>query len=254
MSDYQAGNGHEIGGFQLGLLLFTLLLLAALVVDTAFILPKEISNLVHLLDTFGCAMFFADFCYRFYRAERKLAFMKWGWVDLVACIPNLEVFRYARLARVLRVIRLLRGIRSLHLVASAVFQDKLRGGVTALVFAALLLVAFSSVSILVCERGPDANIKTAEDALWWSMSTITTVGYGDCYPKTTEGRAIGVILMVAGISIYGCLSGLAASALLTSRRKEADNAELIERLQSLEVKLDKLSQDHTNPQRRLVDK
>ncbi len=207
MSDPQLGDNEKIGPFQVGLLLFTILILAALVLDTAFTLPKEISDLLHMIDTFGCGVFFLDFCYRFYRARSKLAFMKWGWIDLLACIPNLELFRWGRLVRVLRVIRLLRAIRSVHLVAAAVFRDRLRGGVTALVFAAVLVIGFSSVSILVCERGPDSNIKTAEDAIWWSFATITTVGYGDCYPKTTEGRAIGIILMIAGISIYGCLSG-----------------------------------------------
>lgn len=164
--------------FQIGLIVLTLIVLAGQVADTVFILPKEVSSLVHMIDTFACALFFADFCYRFYQAESKLRFMKWGWIDLIASIPNLEVFRWGRLVRVLRVIRLLRGVRSLQLVLAAVFERRLQGGVTSLAFAAILLVGFSSASILVCERAPDSNIKSAEDALWWSITTTTTVGYG----------------------------------------------------------------------------
>jgi voltage-gated potassium channel len=109
------------------------------------------------------------------------------------------------------------------------------------VFSAILLIAFASASVLVSERQADANIKTAEDALWWSVATITTVGYGDRYPVTTEGRVIGVILMVAGVSMYGCLSGLAASFFLGKRDESpSDLKTVLARLDELNAKLDAL--------------
>jgi voltage-gated potassium channel len=244
MSDSQTGKAHKIGAFQVSLLIFTILVLCALVTDTLLVLPKEISNLVHMIDTFGCVIFFLDFCFRFRQAESKLSFMKWGWIDLIACVPNLEILRWGRLVRLLRIIRLLRGIRSVQMVLSAVFHDKLRGGVVSVVFSAILLVGFSSVSILVCERQADANIKTAEDALWWSITTITTVGYGDKYPVTTEGRAVGVILMVAGVSLFGCLSGLAASFFLgVPQTKQSEMKQVLARLDELHAKLDVLTQE-----------
>ena len=243
MNESLASKHHRVGPFQLALLVFTLLLLCSLVVDTIVVLPKEISNLIHMVDTFGCAVFFADFCYRFYRAESKLAFMKWGWIDLLACVPNLEAFRIGRLVRVLRVIRLLRGIRSVQVVVKAVFQDKLQGGVVSVVLSAVLLVGFSAGSILVCEKQADANIKTAEDAVWWSVATITTVGYGDRFPVTTEGRVIGLILMVAGVSMYGCLSGLAASFFLGNRdQRSSEMEEVLAKLNQLQAKLDDMSE------------
>ncbi len=244
MSDSQPTHNHNIGPFQLALVVFTLVVLSALVMDTTMTLPREVSNLVHMIDTFACALFFGDFCWRFHRAESKLAFMKWGWIDLLASIPNLEILRWGRLVRVLRVIRLLRGIRSVQLVVRAVFQDKLRGGVVSVVFSAILLVAFSSGSVLVCERQDGANIKTAEDAVWWSMATITTVGYGDRYPVTTEGRVIGVILMVAGVSLFGCLSGLAASFFLGKRKEVSpETREILARLDQLNARLEAMQRD-----------
>ena len=84
MSESQIGKGHQIGMFQLALLVYTILVLCALVADTVLVLPKQISNLVHMIDTLGCAVFFGDFCFRLYRGESKLAFMKWGWIDLLA--------------------------------------------------------------------------------------------------------------------------------------------------------------------------
>jgi predicted RNA-binding Zn-ribbon protein involved in translation (DUF1610 family) len=86
------------------------------------------------------------------------------------------------------MIRLLRSFRSVQKAVTIVFQNKMQGSVVSVVFTAFLLVAFSSFSILVCERQSNGNIKTAEDALWWSIATITTVGYGDKYPRSRCAR------------------------------------------------------------------
>jgi voltage-gated potassium channel len=241
MNNFQTAKDSKVGAFQLMLVPFTFVVLTSLVMDTVLALPKEASNLIHIVDTFACAVFFGDFCLRFYRAESKGAFMKWGWIDLIACVPNLEVLRWGRLVRVLRVIRLLRGVRSVHRIFEIFLQHKMQSGAASVAFTAFLLVAFSSVSILVCERHGNANIITAEDAVWWSVSTFTTVGYGDKYPVTTEGRVLGMILMVAGVGMFGGISGLAASFFLgTQDRKSAEAKEILVRLDQLQAKLESM--------------
>jgi voltage-gated potassium channel len=150
--------------------------------------------------------------------------------------------------RVLRVIRLLRGIRSVQLIVGAVFHERLHGTAVSLVFSALLLVGFASGSVLVCERQPESNIKTAEDALWWSIATITTVGYGDKYPVTTEGRVIGMILMVGGVSMFGCLSGLAASYFLgAGDKKSSETKEILARLDQIQALLNARGMEQRTP-------
>src|SRR4051812_11315645 len=124
MNESQIGSPRTASLFQVGLLIFTITVLLGLMADTLLVLPKEVSSLIHMVDTWGCAIFFGDFCVRFYQAESRLGFMKWGWIDLVACVPNLEILRWGRLLRVLRIIRLLRGIRCVHLVLAALLQDK----------------------------------------------------------------------------------------------------------------------------------
>jgi voltage-gated potassium channel len=244
MNESQTGDGAKVGVLQMTLLAFTIMVLFALAADTVFILPKQASDVIHLVDTFACLVFFVDFCLRLHAADSKRAFMKWGWIDLIACIPNLEVLRWGRLVRVLRVIRLLRGVRSVQKVLALVFQNKLQGGAASIAFTAFLLVAFSSVSILICERHGDANIRTAEDAVWWSVSTFTTVGYGDKYPVTTEGRMLGMVLMVAGVGMFGGISGLAASFFLSGEdRKSSETKEILARLDQLRAQLEALAQD-----------
>jgi voltage-gated potassium channel len=78
----------------------------------------------------------------------------------------------------------------------------------------------SSIAILQFEGPPDSNIKTAGDALWWAMATVTTVGYGDKFPVTPEGRIIASFLMVCGVGLFGTLSGFVASWFLRPSHDE----------------------------------
>ena len=73
------------------------------------------------------------------------------------------------------------------------------------------VVIFGSISILLVENDPASNIKSAEDAIWWALVTVTTVGYGDKFPVTTEGRIIGVALMFVGVGLFGTFTGYVAS-------------------------------------------
>jgi voltage-gated potassium channel len=77
-----------------------------------------------------------------------------------------------------------------------------------------LLVVLASIGILLCETAENSNIKSAGDAVWWSVTTVTTVGYGDRYPVTPAGRAIAIGLMFAGVGLFGAFSGIVATVFL----------------------------------------
>lgn len=234
---------HEskVGPFQFIILVLSVFVLVVLTADTVLKLPVEVSRTLQGIDLLTCVVFFLDFCARFWRADSKLAFMKWGWIDLLACVPNIDVLRVGRLVRVLRVIQLLRGIRSFHRLLQIVFQNKLQGGIASVALATFFVIVFASVSILMYEQAPGATIKTAEDALWWSITTITTVGYGDTYPVTPEGRVIAIGVMLAGVGLFGSLSGLVASLFLGAKPDErsAELKQILARIDQLEERLQK---------------
>jgi len=122
----------------------------------------------------------------------------------------------------------------------------MQNGVVSVVVTAFLLIIFCSIGVLMFEQqSPNANIKTAGDAIWWSVTTITTVGYGDKYPVTTGGRIVAMILMVSGIGIFGTLSGLAASYFLHAKpaNPEPDKDEVLARLKAIEEKIDRLARE-----------
>lgn len=97
----------------------------------------------------------------------------------------------------------------------------LRGRVAVYVAGATVLVLFvASLAVLDAERGAkSATITTFGDALWWAMTTVTTVGYGDRYPITAEGRFIAGGLMLAGIALLGIVTASLASWLVDKVRE-----------------------------------
>jgi voltage-gated potassium channel len=204
-------DSRELGPFQLALFVLSAMLLLGLAAEMLVPVPREISRLVFFIDFAVCVILLIDFAFRFAAAESKLRFMKWGWIDLIASIPMIETLRWGRLFRIIRVLRLVVAFRSAHHFLGALFGNRRQAGLVTLLVFTVLVVSFASTGILLVETSPDSNIRTAEDALWWSMTTITTVGYGDRFPVTNAGRIIASAMMLCGIGLFGSLSGVAAS-------------------------------------------
>lgn len=237
----------ELKPFQAIILVLSVVAVAALGVELLFVIPPEAQRVMRWVDNLICVLFLSDFGVRFYRAESKLKFMKWGWIELLASIPEVEALRWGRLLRVFRILRIILITRSLRGHLKELFRNRTRGGVASVFLIAFLVIFFSSVSILLAEHDPQANIRTAGDAVWWSVTTITTVGYGDKYPLTDTGRFIAGFLMIAGVGLFGTMSGVIASFFLGDRHEQKrKDEELIEHLQQLRAELAELKGIHRN--------
>jgi voltage-gated potassium channel len=112
----------------------------------------------------------------------------------------------------LRPLRLLRFISFGTLVFEKVNLGKSIAITFKVVVTALFLTYLAGIEITMAERGkPGATIQSVGDGFWWAITTLTTVGYGDIYPTTTEGRFIAVGLMVSGICVLGFISATVAA-------------------------------------------
>ena len=210
---------ENLNFLNLLVLILSFYVIIALFVDTFLSLPSEVNKILRYIDNLICIVFLLDFIIRFKKAENKLVFMKWGWIDLIASIPTFDFMRAGRLLRLIRLIRLIRAYKSVKHITSHVFKNKIQGTLTSVSLIAVLVLLFSSIAILQFETAPESNIKTAEDAIWWSYVTITTVGYGDKFPVTTEGRIIAAILMTVGVGLFGTFTAYVSSWFVKSDSK-----------------------------------
>jgi voltage-gated potassium channel len=234
----------DLGPFQLVILTLSLFVLGLLAVELVFDLPAEAVRVLRWIDNLVCGLFFIDFLIRFHRAESKLRFMKWGWIDLLASIPAIDALRWGRLFRVFRILRMLRAVQSLRLVFEIFLtRNRMRGGVASVFTITFLVLSLASAGVLMVEHAPNSNITTAEDAVWWSVTTVTTVGYGDRYPVTLGGRLIAAVLMFTGVGLFGTLSGVIASFFLGEKKKKDESAPAPVTNEELLARLDALQRD-----------
>ena len=154
-----------------------------------------------LADVVIWALFCIEYLVRLFLAHNKHRFVRSHWFDLaVLVLPVLRPLRALRLLNALRVL-------NRHAVAWT------RGRLAVYVLATtVLIVLMGGLSVLEAERGhPNSNIQTFPQALWWAVCTITTVGYGDLYPETVEGRLVALGLMTGGLGLIGFTTGSLAS-------------------------------------------
>lgn len=105
-----------------------------------------------------------------------------------------------------------------------------------------VVVLGAAVLTLAVEEGGEGSIDSFGDALWWAVTTVTTVGYGDTYPVTAAGRGIAAFLMVAGITLFGVLTANIA-AFFIEQEQQGDPVserldEVLRRLDQLERRLE----------------
>jgi voltage-gated potassium channel len=189
----------------------------------AFLIAYALEVLAHLTGTprrlaeavinITWAMFVVDYLTNLWLAHHRKKWFLQHLLDLAAvALPFLRPLRLLRLVQLLRVLQRTTG-------------SIVRGRVTlyVLVTTALLVFVSSLAMYDVEHRAKDATIVSYGDALWWSLSTITTVGYGDTYPVTIEGRLIAAAVMIGGIALIGVVTATIASFIIdrVGRRDEA---------------------------------
>ncbi len=227
--------------WQLVMLLLSVYVLVAVLIDTVLILPAEMSALLLRIDTLICLVFIGDFVAHVVRDPRPGVYLKWGWVDLLGSIPHVQWLRWARIVRVVRVLRILRTVRSAKTILGMVFANRAKGTFASVAVATVAVMIAASIAILNVETMPHSTIRTASDALWWSFVTIATVGYGELHPVTTAGRGIAAILMTAGIGLFGTFTAYLASFFIQPRALTPEPVdELLREIELIRARLEKV--------------
>lgn len=150
------------------------------------------------------ALFLLDYLIQFYLASNRRRFFTTHFVELFLVVVPF--------------FRPLRGLRALLFTSKASFRNKtayiksipILIGVTT-----VLMILIMGAAVLEIERfAPGTHIQTPSDALWWALVTVTTIGYGDVYPVTTEGRLVAGVLIIFGIAMISALTASFAAWIL----------------------------------------
>ncbi|MCU7958844.1 MAG: potassium channel family protein [gamma proteobacterium symbiont of Bathyaustriella thionipta] len=148
----------------------------------------------------------------------EVAKLKWDYItsplaiiDLLAILPSYRPIRLLRVFLLFRLFKLFRYSRSIHGMTEALAERRFEFYILA--FFMVFVVTAAASAIYVFEGGlPDSNINNIFDAIYWAMVTLSTVGYGDITPHTTEGRVVALALIISGIGVLAFATSIVVAA------------------------------------------
>jgi voltage-gated potassium channel len=238
--------------------LFVLIIsILSLLVMLLFILPgvsETTTEIAFVLDIVFSLIFLYDFFRSLIRAaDRREYFIKGGWLDLLGSLPAIPILRLFRIARLLRILRTIRRMSAEDIWR--VYKDnRADSAFWTTLLLTMFLLTFTSIVIVPIEAdSPNAQILDSSDALWWSIVTVTTVGYGDRVPVTDGGRILATSLMTLGVALVSVLTSYVTSSLIlrgdkeeNERRERLENG--IKHLNARFDRLEKMIEEATNGQ------
>lgn len=180
--------------------------------------------------------FAIDYAVRLYLSSDRRTFVRGHIPDLLMVAVPL-----------LRPLRLLRVIGILGAAGRRAGERRIAGTTLYVLGAVLLLLVVGAGLALDAERNAEgANITTVRDALWWAVATVTTVGYGDRFPVTDEGRAVAIGVMLGGIALLGVITASIAAWFVErvqdTASSDATLADVLTELREVRARLDALTE------------
>ena len=235
--DYDDNGNVMFGKFDFVIQSLIILSLISFAIETLPDLHETIRYWLRWFEIFSVSMFTAEYLARSTLCKRTVNYMFsfYGIIDLVAILPfyfstgidlrSIRIFRLLRLFRLLKLIRYSAAIQRYHRAFTIAKEELILFGTIA-----LILLYLSAVGIYYFEHEVQPEtFASIFHSLWWAISTLTTVGYGDAYPITIGGKLFTFFVLIIGLGVVAVPSGLFASALSAARNDgNADKSQLKE--------------------------
>lgn len=215
---------------ELVVALLTVASLIVILIDIFFSLNTREKTFIYVFDLVVVVALATDFAFRLKRSAKKSRYILNHWYEIPAMLPLilyasadtstlagqvLEQFRaiaFFRLVRLYYILTLIQGSRFVLLSAFSI-----------------ITIVFGALGVYLTEAGnAKANIISLSDSFWWAVQTVSTVGYGDVYPVTPEGKIIGIFVMFAGIGILATFITALGTKLIELRLNEPKKGKNVE--------------------------
>ena len=216
--------------FIQALILFSLLTFS---LETLPNLSEKEKHWLYISEIVTIGIFTIEYLTRLILSKRKLSyiFSFFGIIDLIAFLPfyiglgiDLRSLRAVRFVRLLRLFKMARYSKALQRFHRAFVISKEE--IILFFFSACIMLYLAGVGIYYCEHEAQPKVfASVFDGLWWAVATLTTVGYGDCYPVTAGGKIFTFFILLIGLGIISVPTGMVASALSKARAMEEDEEE-----------------------------
>lgn len=254
-------NGREkdiIGRiFQIFLITLIILNVLAVVLESVQSLVLQYYGFFLLFEAFSIAVFSVEYILRLWactenpayahpvRGRIRYALTPIAIVDLLAVLPfflpflipvDLRFLRILRVMRILRALKLVRYSDAFSFLSRALRREKYLIAVILLILVVIFLIASTLMYYVEYEAQPEV-FSSIPHAMWWAAVTLTTVGYGDIYPVTVLGKALGAIIAVVGIGFFALPAGVIAAGLIEeikTRERTGEDSTSAERVALLE--------------------
>lgn len=245
---------QELKGASYELFIVAISVLAIINLLIIIITPnEEMDQVLQIMNFVLSIIFLGDFFFRLFSATSKRDYLIrcWGWLDFLGSLPFLGS-QILRLMRAVRIIRLMREYGS-EAVSEDLQQNRAGSALASASLLVILVLQFGSFFIIGIEaQSPQANIVNPVDALWWSVVTIATVGYGDKYPVTIQGRVIGTLVIISGVFLFSVFTGFLAKKFFSQDDFDKDYAvQLQNNLEDAQNRLEEQAASLANMQEQL---
>jgi voltage-gated potassium channel len=226
---------------ELPLLVLAAAMIPLLVVPFVMDLSETADRAVLSADWMIWAIFALELSVRTYLSERRVNYLIRHWYDvLIVVLPFLRPLRIVRSVRALRLLRLGRAWAFLVRSGTGTFSLLRRRGLQYVMLFGIVAIFASAGAVYLAEKSTGGTIDDYGTALWWAITTMTTVGYGDTVPVSAAGRGVAVFLMLVGISFFSWVTANIAAFLVEFGGEEGrtvTTADLMDKLEALEEEI-----------------
>ncbi|HSQ89305.1 potassium channel family protein [Romboutsia sp.] len=225
--------------YHMSMALFSVVIALVLVLQLTMNLSYETQRLLGAIDFVIWIIFVIDYVVRLYKSRNKRRFIKRNLIDLISIIPLYSIFRVFKTLNILKIGRLARLSELSQVVRVLAIIKRTNKNLSEFmktnnfdhtIGIAMIIIFVGSVIMSYVE-----NISMG-DALWWSIVTVTTVGYGDISPASSLGRIVASILMIMGIGFIGSLTSTLSTYFVKQEEKKYkdENTKIPEKIQAIQ--------------------